>query len=220
MTDSGAGHERRPVCFTFRDTGKCRFGSRCRFSHDLNANGPTNRNRHVQQSSQRPTETPEQEQARSDYNAWRRLIKFSPRGNDDNHAVRLWNDALAILNGADRDRKQQLPRDLEKEEELHGIEHIKALLARRSRSSGHAVFVNMSKAFLQVMTHQSLLDCLSVDTSVGILYNFFGGTNGTRAIPFLAHLCEVLANLQLDLDQPITQESRESTLIAISTALR
>ncbi|KAF2120795.1 hypothetical protein BDV96DRAFT_275996 [Lophiotrema nucula] len=220
MTDSGAGHGRRPVCFNLRDTGQCRFGSRCRFSHDLNAKGPSNRSRHIPQSSQRPTETPEQEQARWDYNAWRRLIKFPPRANDDDHANHLWNDALAILNGDDRDRKQQLPRDLENEEEYYGIEHVKALLAKRSRSSGHAAFVNISKAFLQVMTHQALLDCLSVETSVGVLYNFFGGTNGTRAVPFLAHLGEVLVNLQLDFDQTVTQESKESTLIAMTTALR
>jgi hypothetical protein len=28
------------ICYIFRDTGRCEFGDDCRFSHNLDANGP------------------------------------------------------------------------------------------------------------------------------------------------------------------------------------
>jgi len=76
-----------------------------------------------------------------------------------------------------------LPRDLDAEEN-YGREHIKALLSMVSHTNGRATFVALAQPFLLVITHLAMLDCLSVDTFVGGLYNFISGSNGTRAVPF------------------------------------
>ena len=52
---------------------------------------------------ERPEETPQQQRAKEDYYSWRRLIKNPPKPNDNRTSGLLWNDALKILNGEDRD---------------------------------------------------------------------------------------------------------------------
>ena len=69
------------------------------------------------------------------------------------------------------------------------------------------------------MTHSAMVDCLSVDTYVGSLYSFMSGANGTRAIPFFQHLCEILVATRAETVRTIPLDRLDSTLIALSTAL-
>ena len=151
----------------------------------------------------------------ADYTSWRRLIKAPPIPNDNRTIKELWNGAHAILNGDDRDWKQMLPRDLD-DEQYHGRAHIRTLLGMKPHDNGHSTFIALARPFLFVIAHQALLDCLSVDTAVGGLYNFFSGTNGTRAIPFFQQLSSSLER-SLTLDPTATLET---TLIAMLRALQ
>jgi hypothetical protein len=63
------------------------------------------------------------------------------------------------------------------------------------------------------------VDCLSVDTYVGSLYSFISGANGTRAIPFFQHVCEVLVTAHTDTSRVTPLHKLDTTLIALSTAL-
>ena len=111
-----------------------------------------------------------------------------------------------------------LPRDLD-DEEHHGRAHIGTLLSMKAHAHGHSQFVTLARPFLLVITHQALLDCLSVDTAVGGLYNFISGSGGSRAIPFFQQLS---ANLEQSLGLPnVGREAiLETTLIAMLRALR
>lgn len=80
-----------------------------------------------------------------------------------------------------------LPRDLD-DEDNYGRQHIRTLLSMVAQSDGHSKFVDLARPFLLVITHPELLDCLSVDTFVGGLYNFISGNNGSRAVPFFQRL--------------------------------
>lgn len=164
-------------------------------------------------------ETTEQILAREDYNSWKRIIKSPPRSNDLRTAEILWSDALEILNGDDREWKQKVPMDLD-DEEYFGREHIKAVVAFRGQPGFYNTFIRTTGAFLQTMTHPSLLECLSVDTFVGRLYNFVGGTNGNRAVPMFQHFCEILGSEHVDEASTITAATIQKTFIALSTALR
>ncbi|KAM0744848.1 hypothetical protein ACQRIT_000232 [Beauveria bassiana] len=73
--------------------------------------------------------------------------------------------------------------------------------------------------FLQAMTHASILDCLSIDTCVGGLYNFFSGPNGNRAIPALQIFCEEVLKALCNMSDARCADA-ESAAVALSTALR
>ena len=193
------------ICRNFQ-TGYCRFGIDCRFSHDS-----TNSNEHKPSSPvhKQKEVDPEQEKARADYNAWKRLIKVPPKPNDTWTIERLWNGALAILDEEDREWKQMLPRDLD-DDEYYGREHIQTLLSMVAHTHGCREFVDLAHPFLMVITHPELLDCLSVDMFVGNLYNYIGGTNGTRAIPFFKRLSTSLIEAH--------SESSKSSLVITLTA--
>lgn len=214
LADGGSKGKR--ICRLFR-TGNCFYGAECRFSHEItsssNGEGPS------QQSRQKSKEqTPEQQKTRAEYNSWKRLIKNPPRANDIETVRQLWNGALTILNGDDREWKQMLPRDLD-DEDNYGRQHIRTLLSMVTHNGGHHTFVDLSRPFLLVITHPALLDCLTVDTFVGGLYNFISGSNGSRAIPFFQRLSTSLVE---DHVKPAASNSTtkiEEVLVAMSIAL-
>jgi hypothetical protein len=211
----GRGRTRRggsgnSVCRHFQ-AGHCHFGADCRYSHDLTNLNDQERSNPVRE---REEADPEQDRARADYNAWKRLIKSPPTRNDVWTIERLWNDALAILNGADRDWKQMLPRDLD-DEGNYGREHIQTLLSMVSHTHGCREFVALAQPFLLTITHPALLNCLSIDTFVGNIYNYISGSNGTRAIPFFNRLSTNLMESQFESSEP----SLPTVLEAMSTAI-
>lgn len=194
----------------FFQQGTCQRGASCTYSHDSS--------RDSEDPGERPDETPQQQQAKADYISWKRLIKTPPQPNDNKTIERLWSSALTILNGDDRDWKQMLPRDLD-DEAHHGREHIRTLLGMKAHAHGHSTFVTLARPFLLVITHQALLDCLSVDTAVGGLYNFISGSNGSRAIPFFQMLTSSLEQ-NLKSATPGPKVILETTLIAMLRSLR
>lgn len=196
------------ICRFFQ-RGDCRHGANCFNLHDQSgsSNNP----------EERPEATLEQQQAKADYNLWKRLIKSAPQPNDIQTIDRLWNGALTILDGDDRDWKQMLPRDLD-DDQYFGRDHIQTLLSMKAHTHGHSTFVTLARPFLLVITHQALLNCLSVDTAVGGLYNFISGSHGSRAIPFFQRLSSSLKeNLASEVPDPIT--IFETTVIAMLRAL-
>ncbi|KGQ06692.1 NFX1-type zinc finger-containing protein 1 [Beauveria bassiana D1-5] len=213
-TESGLNDVKR-VCNFVQRGQTCRFGSQCRFSHDLSSGG---RDQQPGQRHRPAEETPEQVQVRTDYNSWKRMIKQEPRQNDGQTAERLWRGALEILNGKDKDWKHSLAKDLD-DDEFYGRSHIRETIACAVAARNPRQDYDAMKYFLQAMTHASILDCLSIDTCVGGLYNFFSGANGSRAVPALQRFCDsVLAKLPDVLDEDWAD--LESAAVALSTALR
>lgn len=129
----------------------------------------------------------------------------------------VWSDGLDILNGENLEWQQMLPRDLDSDD-YRGREHMKALLELRSSPGKEHRFVRIAHSFLSVITHRAFLDCLSVDTSVGALYNFVGGTYGKRAIPFFEHLSQML--LESHLKSTNSPATIQDTLQTMPVALR
>jgi hypothetical protein len=130
----------------------------------------------------------------------------------------LWSSALTILEGDYRAGKQMLPQDLDNEE-YYGRQHIGTLLTMQCKNGGEEMFLDLARPFLLVLTHSSFLGCLSADTSVGALYNFISGTNGTRAVPFFQRLCEILSDILKKSTFHILVEHLEEILVATSVAL-
>jgi hypothetical protein len=145
-----------------------------------------------------PEETPEQQQANAMCHAWKRNITNPPRPNDIDTISALWTGALNILNDDDRDWKQQLPRDLDFDE-YHGREHIGSLMNMKVHKGGCFTFVELVQPFLFI-TYQAFLNCLAVDTAVGNLYKYIGGSNGKSANSFFQRVCMTSIDTQLEGD--------------------
>lgn len=163
--------------------------------------------------------TPEQQQAKATYHAWKRIIKNPPAVNDTDAISSLWTGALTILNEDDRDWKQQLPRDLDSDE-YYGREHIGTLMSMKSHEKASRTFVELVQPFLFVITHQAFLDCLAVDTAVGNLYNYISGANGKRAISFFQRCSKGLVNNYLEGSNSGSTVMLEKAVIALANALR
>ncbi|APA10158.1 hypothetical protein sscle_06g049280 [Sclerotinia sclerotiorum 1980 UF-70] len=209
--NSGRGNEASDICFDYQRTGECRR-AQCSFSHGE----PSSSNN--QQPRQRREESAIQEHARVNYNKWKRIIKREPVVNDTHTMKLLWTDALGILNDDDREWKQMLPRDLDSDE-LHGAKHILALLQMKSGAGGARMFIVLAQPFLEVMVHQAILDCLSIDTFVGRLYNLISGSNGSRAIQFFQSLLSNLLEAH-DFFVSTSTQNIERVLVAMVTCLR
>jgi hypothetical protein len=208
------GERGNNICRNFQ-AGHCRFGARCHYAHDITESNEQEPSRNAHE---RREEDPEEQKARADYNAWKRFIKTPPTRNDIFTIERVWAGAFTILNGADRDWKQMLPRDLD-DEAYYGREHIHTVMGMVANPQDCREFVDLAQPFLLVITHPALLDCLSVDTFVGNLYNYISGSNGTRAIPFFKRLSTNLVEAQRASWSRITATNVEGTLSAMSTAI-
>lgn len=112
-----------------------------------------------------------------------------------------------------------LPRDLDNEE-TSGRLHLKNIMSMRTPPAVQHNLIEVALAFLQTITHPAILDCLSVDTFVGSLYNFVSGANGSRAIPFFKHLCEtVIQAYGGDIPSDLNTKA-ERLVIVMALALR
>jgi hypothetical protein len=96
-TNRGGGGHR--VCRNFQLTGHCRNGAGFTFSHDRAA---TKKEEQSKSRRENPESTFEQQMAKDDYNAWKRIIKAPPIPNNIYTLENLWAGARTILNGEGR----------------------------------------------------------------------------------------------------------------------
>ncbi|KAJ6003313.1 hypothetical protein N7451_005860 [Penicillium sp. IBT 35674x] len=188
-----------PSCFRKRNQsetfcvhfqrGRCHYGERCRFSHDVNKASDLKSN----PAAYHPTT--HDLDARNQYFDWKRLLRNGILGSgysrrEREEIVQFWNGALGILESDSRENHQFLAKDLV-DDNLHGYDFILAT-ADADNPEGVRPIPTYDEPFLKVITHTSLLNCLSVDSFVGTLYASFGGTNGDRAIRYLRSVCRSL----------------------------
>ena len=191
------------LCRNYAETGHCQYGDRCHFSHGAPSSEKGERTSSL---------------AKTEYNDWKRIIKRDPIANDIATMENLWTGALKILDGDDWNLKQMLPYDLDNGE-YRGREHMHTILNMVARTHGHGIFIKLCRPFLMVFTHPAFLDCLSVDTYVGGLYNFLCGSNGSRAIPFFTRLATALVAHCTE-SEAFNLTTVVETLVSLATALR
>lgn len=213
----GVADRGRKLCRNFQQTGRCQYGERCFYSHDLPTEAGSESPAGL--SIEKQAEADEQQQAKAKYNQWKRLIKSSPKNNDTHTMEVIWTGALVILNGDQREWKQMLARDLD-DDAYNGRQHMHVLLSMVANTHGYTTFVDLARPFLLVFTHSALLDCLSIDASVGALYSYISGSNGSRAIPFFRRLSAALLEQHFKEGSPHPTKTLETTLIAMSRAIR
>ncbi|KAL4804110.1 hypothetical protein BDV18DRAFT_166268 [Aspergillus unguis] len=175
----------------FFQRGKCHYGDGCRFSHESTGAADFKWERTAADYLD----------ARNPYLDWKRLLRRGIRGSgysqeEHDEILQFWNGALEILESDDSGNHQSLAKDLV-DDKLQGLEFVLAT-ADADNPEGSRRIPAYHNPFLKVITHASLLNCLSVDTFVGTLYTTFGGTNGDRAIRYLRSICRWLTDTGTD----------------------
>ncbi len=167
------GHKQ--VCHHFQ-RGSCKFGQSCRFSHENSGKDIHGLTRHG---------TFGEPQTQIDYD-WKRLLGF-----ESFHSAhkKVWHEILPLLEGENRETQQRIAKDLVSDQS-RGLQVVMNTLDIDQHDGSSRL--SIAHAFLQVITHSALLDCLSVDTYLGTLYKFIAGTNGVRAITYFTQLCRHL----------------------------
>lgn len=218
----GSGHRRtgsspgRSVptkpCRYFHQHGSCRFGSNCKFSHD-----PTLASRQPQSQITQYTES---DQSRSEYHEWKQLIwkkRTLYAGSDTFMMARVWSGAVNILDGDGREGHQQLIKDMV-DGDNSGLHYLIRTLDIRV-GKNDAKHLDIVDDFLRTITHASILDCLSVDSYVGTLYNMISGVNGQRAVAFFLTLCQDILNISEGPESSIDTDAFDQRLMAILDVL-
>ncbi|KAJ5769858.1 uncharacterized protein N7511_001909 [Penicillium nucicola] len=185
------------ICMHFQ-RGTCRYGSACKFSHNLNSSDGS------QLHPRTRKDNPMDSQDAQRYLDWRRILRNGTSGSwlFAEHILQLWKGALDILDSENSENHQRLAKDLV-DDNLQGQKFILASTQNMNLNASGAIPLYV-EPFLQVITHLSLLNCLSVDSFVGTMYSSFSGPNGDRAIDFLKCVCQTLG-------QKFEQQSKDET---------
>ncbi|KAJ6126000.1 hypothetical protein N7471_010493 [Penicillium samsonianum] len=157
---------------------------------------------------------------RNQYFDWKRLLRNGILGSgysrrEHEEIVQFWNGALEILESDSRENHQFLAKDLV-DDNLHGYAFILAT-ADADHPEGMRPIPAYDEPFLKVITHTSLLNCLSVDSFVSTLYTSFSGTNGDRAIRYLKSICANLMGKGKDTNENAPVISLDMVKLLLNT---
>ncbi|KAK4445672.1 NFX1-type zinc finger-containing protein 1 [Podospora aff. communis PSN243] len=153
--------------------------------------------------------------------AFSSFLAFSPNTVSD-----MWSQAGDVLDGMGHEWHQRLVRDLVdgvdgvEPNNANGMELLHATM-RMKHNFQDLGNLRGIQYFLRVITHPSLLDCLSIETYVGTMYNIISGVNGDRAISFFTRIYDALTEHGIHNEAPETaSESLEGMLDALYELLR
>ncbi|KAI9801196.1 MAG: hypothetical protein M1825_003470 [Sarcosagium campestre] len=166
----------------------------------------------------RPPLTSDEVDKRDRYRQWKRMLRVLPDHGTIRDKQIFWRDALELLSSGEKDSQQKLARDLVNDD-MPGLHHVRAVMSIRPGDVGDTSFIQVVRPFLAVITHSALLDCLSIDSEAGDLFNFVSGSSGDRAIPFFRVVVTILKKVSLS-SADLGEEVLEKMLLTVSIALR
>ncbi|RYC57088.1 hypothetical protein CHU98_g9120 [Xylaria longipes] len=195
-------------CFSFK-RGSCRFGARCKFSHDL-AGGSQAGNRHTSPSaathSQQPNPSGKDE---DDLREWKRLLRQGRYSPNRATCDRFFELAVKLVDG-DPGGLQEAVRLLADE---NGLAYIRQLIERHipDAAGDHAkqgLWAKQMQPLFAVITHQRVADSALLEQPVAAIYNFMQGIGSRRM--------KILFDFAINLVQsaPITSQSATTSLTA------
>jgi hypothetical protein len=187
LSRGGSSSRSRRVCHQFL-RGKCKYGDSCNFSH---TDQDVERVRE-QEASEGITPS-EAQQTREDYFDFKRQVRQRSSSISDLGTIswkdceQTWNLAGSIMDTPNREFHQSVARDLA-DDDIGGPAFIQRTIRLCTTAKDDEGCLRLARAALRVITHQSMLLCLSIDTYVGTIYRMIGGISGDQGIAFFSDL--------------------------------
>lgn len=174
--DEPQRHDTRSICHFFRDKGCCRFGTRCKFSHDL-SHGTDVSKRAPQQDD------PSVRQSEDKLRTWQRLL-------NRNHAIgvkhsdvgRFFELALDLMDG-DLGASQETIRKLATDPGLQFVKDItdRNILNVVDTRSKINLWQSQVAPLFRLVTHPRAVDSNVLEQQVTLIHGFILGGNASRA---------------------------------------
>ncbi|KAJ5357447.1 hypothetical protein N7541_004605 [Penicillium brevicompactum] len=156
-------HTQLPSIYRDFQSNSCRYGNRCKYLHDVPEAIDPQSNPIAHPNAENP-------EARNQYFGWKSLLRNElsrlgyPQREDDDLA-KFWTGALEILESDSTENHQFLAKDLV-DDHLPGFAII---LSTMDTENPHDRTWSSDECFLGVITHLSLLNCLSVNAFVAFV---------------------------------------------------
>jgi AAA domain/Zinc finger C-x8-C-x5-C-x3-H type (and similar) len=176
---------KRRICRFFRSTGRCDYGARCRFSHDLSSTESTTETRARRQGRQVP-DNPLYDRLRTwKFDIPRNTQSFSPLGSTKLQAFLTTALDLALSGGPDV--LQQIVESLASEGGLSRINEAIILLAASSSNRQCLQFgENMLLPLLNILTFPDVTQSFILEKPMGVIHTFLHGVGGSRVVTFVS----------------------------------
>ncbi|KAI0182886.1 hypothetical protein EV127DRAFT_377975 [Xylaria flabelliformis] len=199
--------------------GNCRFGARCKFSHDL-ARGSQAGNRHTAPStsktSQRPNPTGRDE---DDLREWKRLLRQGRQSPNRTICDRFFELAVKLVDG-DPGGLQETIKLLADED---GLTYIRLIVERHIPSAARDhekrdIWTKQIQPLFTVVTDQRVADSALLEQPVAAIYNFMQGV-GSRRMKVIFDFSINLTQLNPNTNPPATTIPIVSNQVIIEKCL-
>ena len=181
-------------CFSFQK-GKCHYGDRCRYSHDLTASsapssrGPAKQNRIFGHED-------------AAIRGWLRSVSKVPSGSTRpltvSELAEFCKTAFEIVSLDDATKTQQIITQLASDGGLARIQEVvKLCLDQLPDQERFSRFKSITLPLLRCITQDYVLASLVLEMAKGTIYNFLFGIGGRRAVKFLNVLADVVTSKTL-----------------------
>ncbi|KAI1824167.1 hypothetical protein F4861DRAFT_548947 [Xylaria intraflava] len=171
----------RPICQHFK-RGNCKFGSRCRYSHDLTGHTPAGNRQTGLSTAARSQQRPGQgARDGDDIREWRQLINQGRHAPNRATCDRFFELALKLLDG-DLGGLQEAVRLLAND---NGLVYIRLLIERyipdaHNEYAKQDIWSKQLRQLFTLITNQRVVDSAILEQPVATIYNFMQGIGSRR----------------------------------------
>lgn len=179
---------RSKVCRFYAEGKECRYGKLCKFSH---SEGGLGKPRHQIDKNDRSSNKGRHEKPKREFTALentRRQWSYNLTGYDALSPDTLKDtiqSALDMIDSGESGVKQDVIKDLGNEKGLSWLQRIVESDFIDAQSHYQLNFIDHCVPFLQLLSHDDVLNSLVLEKAVGTIFNVIYGPSGRRGIQFM-----------------------------------